>query len=226
MNKKTTTFALTILFFAQTITAETITITYGTSGNYYPYQGSTYDAFRIQWLYTQNEINQSGVIQKIYHQILWDDTNAEYNNLRIYLCHSDKTSLNSSFADNCKDAPVKVMDQASHTIAGDAGDWLEYDIDDTFTYNNINNLVIELRYNGDNGQNAPLMKGDVGTSHKRAYLKDDDSGSTAENTDRAAYNLKIIIDPSGIPAPEYPTSAALLLALFTSPAIAYLLIKK
>jgi len=148
---------------------------------------------RFQALYLQSEIDEAGFVDIVSLQ-KGSGNSGTYNNFRIYLCHSDVSSLSSSFSSNCKDSPVKVMDESSKALSGSSSSWVDFDVDNTFEYNNADNLVVEIRWNGDSGDTVALQTG-VESSNRRSYNKGSDSSGTATNTDTKAYNLRLLLYP-------------------------------
>jgi hypothetical protein len=142
---------------------------------------------RFQALYYQSEINKAGYVDKIYFQK--GSGSGTFNNFRIYLCHSDKTSLTTTFDSNCKDTPVKVMDVPSITLSDIEG-WFEFDVDNTFNYNNVDNLIVEIRWNGDNGVGIGLGTW-YDTPNRRAYSFSDTAATGS--ADYIAYNFEAYI---------------------------------
>jgi len=166
------------------------TVTKGTANNNIPFYGGGSNAMRLQTLYLQSEINKAGYIDKIYFQ-KGDGVTGTFNNFKIYLCHSNLNSLTDTFDDNCKDAPVKVGDVLiSITISGAIDSWIEFDVDNTFTYNNLDNLIVEVRWNGDNGNNVPL-KSWADSSNRRLFATSDTATTGA--ADIYGYNFRAYI---------------------------------
>ena len=168
-------------------------VTKGSGINLLPFWGGYANAMRFQMLYTKSEINQEGYIDKVYFQKGGSATGT-FNNFRIYLCHSSLSALTTNLDSNCKDTPVKVMDVPSISLSGSADSWLEFDVNNTFNYNNSDNLLVEVRWRGDSGNDVGLYIGSQCGLRAFNYL--DDSGSVG-TVGCAAYNFKASICSGG-----------------------------
>jgi len=187
-------------------TAVEKTIHKGNDGNAIPFFGGIWDAMRFQTLYLQSEIDQAGYLDKIYFQKL-DSSAGTFNNFRIYLCHTSLSNIGTNFANNCIDAPVEVMNVPSIHISGNAGDWFEFNIGQDFTYNNTDNLIVEIRWNGDDGNNIPLRSSFTGEINWRLFTNNDSSANG--NRDVTAYNFRALICAQGPEeSPTVTTEAA------------------
>jgi len=164
-------------------------ITTGSLGALIPFLGSSYDAIRFQTLFLKSEINQAGKINKISFQ-KYNSAAGTFNNLRIYLCHSSLSSLGTTFDSNCKDTLVQVSGPTSVTLSGSASTWLEFDVANNFNYNNIDNLIVEIRWNSDSGTDVSTLAQKVGVN--RTLAQNSDSASSGSLTD-FAYNLRTSI---------------------------------
>lgn len=129
----------------------------GSSINYVPFYGDTFDAMRFHALYLQSEISKTGVIDRVFLQ-KYNDKAGRFNDFTIYLAHSSISSLATTFDNNYKTAetPVKVMNKASIFLSGSNDNWLCFDLDDNFIYNNVDNLLFEIRWKGDSGITVPV----------------------------------------------------------------------
>jgi len=162
----------------------------GIVDNGIPFLGVNYDAMRFQTLYLQSEIAQSGTIDKIYFYKTAASSAATFNNFRIYLCHSTLSVLGTTFASNCSDTPVLVKNSSSYVLPDGTG-WMEIEIDNTFTYNNTNNLIVEIRWNSDNLQNGLLRISSPG--NRRVFASSD--SATLGTVGNYAYDFRMRICP-------------------------------
>jgi hypothetical protein len=169
------------------------------SSNYSPWWGSSYNALRFMCLWEKSEIGATagGYINKIEFNRS-SSTGATFNNVRVYLCHSTKTALETTFANNYTGfTPVQVMNASSLTVTGNTGEWWDMGIDtDKFNYNNTNNLIMEIRWNGDNGSSALCYRGN-GAAH-RMWAVNDDNATTGSVFPQGQYIRMTISNTTGI----------------------------
>ncbi len=131
----------------------------------------TDSAARIQILYEQSLIDSRGIIDKIYWLSSDSDTGTfgTTSPLKFYLshCSASRTSLSTNFNDNYDGfTPTRVYRVGNKEITGaGTGNWLEFDIENTFTYNNINNLILEVRWEGSSGS-TPNTYAATSTDHQ------------------------------------------------------------
>jgi hypothetical protein len=166
------------------------------TGNYIPFWGDSYNACRFQTLYLQSEINQAGQIVTFSFM---PSTAAigTYNNMRVYLCHTNVTQLSTTFDSNYGgNTPVEVINEPS-MVVGNAGNiWMDWDV--SFDYNNVDNLLIEIRWNGDNGVGVPIWR--TGEAVPRRLYAWDDNATTG-TTGTQCYYAKLAISTG--PPPDH-----------------------
>jgi len=109
------------------------------ASNYIPWWGNSYDACRFQCLWLQSEINYGGYINAIEWDRQTYTTSGTYNNVRAWLCHTDKTQVEATFDNNYTgNTPVQVMNLSTFTLGAGPG-WVDFGIDpNKFNYNNTN----------------------------------------------------------------------------------------
>ena len=160
------------VFKHETAQRETIEVIIGVqaTGNYIPFWGNSYDACRFMTLYLQSEINVAGEIVTLSFMPSGSNVGT-YNDVRISLCHTSVTQLSTTFDNNYSgNTPVEVMTVPS-LLVGNAGNvWMDWDI--SFDYNNIDNLVVEIQWNSDNGVGVPIWR-TTETVPRRLYAWDD-----------------------------------------------------
>ncbi|PIV10063.1 MAG: hypothetical protein COS49_02565 [Candidatus Portnoybacteria bacterium CG03_land_8_20_14_0_80_41_10] len=166
-----------------------------------PFYGAGANAMRFQTLFLQSEINQAGYINKIYFQK--QNSAAEtFNNFRIYLCHSSLSNLTTTYDNNCIGGAgglSEVMNVPSGVyLFGNAGDWLEFDVANTFDYNNTDNLIVEIRWNGDSA-NISVNTYIRAISGNRLLYSTNDSASDGSLVSSYAYNFKASICVGALP---------------------------
>lgn len=177
---------------------DTVEVIIGTqvTGNYIPFWGDTYNACRFQTLYLQSEINQAGRIVTFSFMPSGSNTGT-YDNMRVYLCHTNVTQLSTTFDLNYGgNTPVLVIDEPSMLIGNAGNVWMDWDV--SFDYNNADNLLIEIRWNGDNGVGVPIWR--TGEAVPRRLYAWDDNATTG-TAGNQCYYTKLAISTG--PPPEH-----------------------
>jgi hypothetical protein len=176
--------ALTFAAFAAPAgaTGKVVTIGSYAANNYIPWWGSSYNAMRFQCLWMQSDIAYAGYINKIEWNRGTYTTGGLYNQVRVWLCHTTKTTLEATFDNNYTgNTPVLVRPTGSYTLPA-GPNYVDMPITpNTFNYNNTNNLLMEIRWNGDGGVGNPCWRSpDAG---RRVYATSDTatSGSVQAN---------------------------------------------
>ena len=146
--------ALTFAAFATQAGATGKMVEIGTTAadNVAPWRGGSGDSMRFQCLWFQSDIGYAGYIQAIEWNRNTSTTSGTYNDTRVWLCHTTKTALEATFDNNyTSKTPVQVMNKAIFTMPA-GPDWVDFGIDPgKFNYNNSDNLLMEVRWNGDGG---------------------------------------------------------------------------
>ncbi len=183
-------FMIVIMFIS--MHADTTEVVIGTPyiGNFIPFWGQSYDACRFQVLFLQTEINTPGKIIEFALQPS-DNSVGVYNNFRFYLCHTTVSQLSTVFDDNyAGNTPQLQIDSPSFTVGGSANNWLEWPVN--FEYNNTANLLVEIRWNGDNGVGVPMWRTNESIP-RRVYNMTSDNASTGTTQYTSNY-VKLTID--------------------------------
>ncbi len=181
-----------VLILTTILFADTTEVIIGTpyTGNRIPFWGTTYDAVRFQTLYLQSEINTSGRIVKFAFQP-WQTARATYNNFRFYLCQTNVTQLGTTFDDNYGgNTPELIIDSAAFVIDGIGNQWLEWPV--SFNYNNTLNLLVEIRWRGDDGNDVFIWRTNEAVP-RRVYNMTDDNATTG-TTGNQCYQVKLSIE--------------------------------
>jgi hypothetical protein len=164
---------------------DTVEVIIGTqvTGNYIPFWGSNYNACRFQTLYLQSEINQAGQIVTFSFMPSGSNTGT-YDNVRVYMCHTNVAQLNTTFDVNYGgNTPELVINEPSMVIGNAGNIWMDWDV--AFDYNNVDNLLIEIRWNGDNGIGVPIWR--TGEAVPRRLYAWDDNASTGTSGNQCYY---------------------------------------
>jgi len=144
------------------------------TGHSVPWRGAGV-AMRFQCLWLQPDINYSGYINAVEFRYSSGSSSGAFNNCRVWLCHTTKTRLEWTFNNNyAGKTPVLVLDKLSLVLSGK--EWIDVGITPRkFNYNNRDNLLMEIRWRGDSGNNiyCKIYNATAG----RCYEFNDEAGS-------------------------------------------------
>ncbi len=127
------------------------------SNNTYPFWG-IFSAFRWQTMWFQSELNETGPITRIEWQTYANTNGGSYNNCDILLCHTGISAITSNFANNYGgNTPVNVFNGTYTLKSYPINTWVIIVEPSNFTYNNKDNLLIEVSWQGGSGS-TNLMK--------------------------------------------------------------------
>lgn len=146
---------------------------------------------RFQTLYYQHEIDMGGIIDKIYFQATKSFKNIDFDNFRIRISETPLNSLGVNFSRNYGVNNLTVMDSSFIELgAATPGVWLEFDVNNTFFYNNTQNLLIEILWEDKTGNTgtAPIEAG-VGLDTRRVFAPNHNAFTGA--ADSLMYNFKV-----------------------------------
>ncbi len=137
----------------------------GTSSNFMPFSPEYAEEQRLQMLYKDEDLNCSGMIDKLYFQgiqigIDW----SVMENFTLKLAHSTNETLDTSLDQHNSSPLVEVMNYSVYNVTSHSRtDWIELDLDNSFNYNGVDNLLIDFSYKGgyggDNGVNLAVVSG-------------------------------------------------------------------
>jgi hypothetical protein len=134
--------------------------------------GSILNGIRFQTLVDKNQINYAGALNDVELFNYFGYT-GKYDSYRIYLCHTGKTSLSATFAENYKGTPVLVGNYRSFSIPA-ARDWFSLRMAQTYDYNNVDGLLVEVRWQGDDLGDVPVYVGQAqGSNNHRVWAAND-----------------------------------------------------
>jgi len=99
--------------------------------------------------------------------------------------------LSATFDDNyAGNTPQIHIDTTFFMVGGPANQWLEWPVN--FEYDNNSNLLVEIRWNGDNGVGVPMWRTNE-TIPRRVYNMTSDSATTGTTQNTGNY-VKLTID--------------------------------
>ena len=178
------TAALAVAFSFAPAAAEdsgkVVTIGTHASGNAIPWWGTSYNSMRFQCLWFKSDINTAGYINVVEFEKS-SGASGTFNDVRVWLCHTKKTALEATFNNNYTGStPVQVRTSANLTLSGSG----YFDIGitpNTFNYNNSDNLLMEIRWNGDTGTTCSCWRSSQPRSRVYASSHTATSGSVQNN---------------------------------------------
>ncbi len=156
-----------------------------------PWAGYAADSMRFQCLWLQRDIGYAGHVDKIEFDC-FSAMYATFYNCRILLCHTGAASLVPAFATNYGgNTPVEVFNGAN-SIGGI--DWIDTFIKpQVFNYNNRDNLLMEVVWNGDSGRDIVCYLG--GAAGRRCYSHDYQSSTGRVHNDAQRVRLTVGVYP-------------------------------
>jgi len=139
------------------------------TANRSPWRGRGGYAMRFQCLWLQRDINYAGYINAVEFAYHSGSTTAAFNNVRVWLCHTTKTELEATFDNNyAGKTPVQVLAKLSLELRGT--EWINVGISPgKFNYNNRDNLLMEIRWRGDSGDDIYCWRYDMIAGRVYAY---------------------------------------------------------
>ena len=164
-----------------------VTVTNGTGSNVIPWWPAVFpNGCRCQMLYDQAKINYAGVI----NEFELEKSNAytcTVTNVKFYLCHTKLSALTTNFSNNYSGyTPVLVASAANYVVPAQSG-FYPIPMTATFTYNNTDNLILEITYDRISGSACGLRNG--GLSAHRCWAQS--PTATTGSADAVGYNGRI-----------------------------------
>jgi hypothetical protein len=211
--KKSTLFiillaALAALTASAAATGYQVTVDNGSTANMFPWWPLAFPSgCRIQMLYDRSAINYAGVVNEFELHKTSAGTGS-FAGAKFYLCHTSVGSLTNNFRDNYGgNTPALVASFTNYLLPARSG-FYPIPMSTTFTYNNADNLILEITYESSSGAGGGLYCGRMNTAH-RCFGRS--SSSESGTTDTWGYNGRLSF--SYYPAVE-PASLGRVRALF------------
>lgn len=132
-------------------------------------------------------------------------TAGTYNNFKIKLCHTSRSTLDKNFATNYdSNTPVQVYTKVSQPVNPTPYTWFGFAFDTNFEYSGEKNLIVEVSWNGDSGGVA-YTYWSPGTGRCIVSLN-----GAAANLYNYVHYMRITLEPSAVS----PTSVGRVKALY------------
>jgi hypothetical protein len=132
-----------------------------------PFWGQTYSGMRFQTNIEQSFIRYAGAINEVEFYN-YGTSSARFNNFVVHLCHTERDSLSNYFGVNYYGTPMEVVNLAAFNIPA-ARNWFPLRMNRRFTYDNVRNLLIEIRWEGDDNVNLPVYDNGRGPGYRRVW---------------------------------------------------------
>jgi hypothetical protein len=176
------------------------------AGNVAPWRGASGNAMRFQCLWFQRDINYAGNVNAVEFEKSSSDS-GRFNSVRVWLCHTNKAALEATFNNNYTGyTPVDVLNMRSINLSGTG--WFDLRItSNRFNYDNKRNLLMEIRWNGDDGHNVACWRSSQPYSRCYAYDHNAATGTVYNNGQRIRLTIGAMIGLE-------PTSMGRVRALF------------
>jgi len=181
-------------------TGKVVTLGTQVTGNSIPWMGQGAGAMRFQCLWFERDIDYAGYVNAVEFAYQSGRPPAAFNNVKVWFCHTNKTALEATFDNNyAGNTPVQVMDKLTLTLSGTG--WYDLGIDaNKFSYNNRDNLLMEIRWFGDSETNLYCWRSE-GTA-ARVYAKNDKAyiGTVENNSQyiRLHINTMAGVEPTSL----------------------------
>ncbi len=156
-----------------------------------PWGGAAADAMRFQCLWLQRDINYAGYVDKIEFETRGGPYMAHFDNCRILLCHTNLNWLVSAFASNYGgNTPVEVHPRMTRSIGGIG--WITADImSHVFNYDNRDNLLMEIVWNGDSGGDVICYLGAATARRCYSYNHQATTGRVSNDSQRIRLTIGV-----------------------------------
>jgi hypothetical protein len=162
------------------------------TGHVVPWRGGSGDSMRFQCLWRQSDINYAGHVNRVEFDKT-DVAGGRFNSVRVWLCHTRKTALETTFANNYTGfTPVLVLNMRSVTLS-ETG-WFDLGITaNQFNYNNRNNLLMEVRWDGDDGHDVRCWRSGQPYSRCYAFNHNASQGTVYNNGQRIRLTIGTMV---------------------------------
>jgi len=157
-----------------------------------PFAGIFFDQMRFQTLFTKTQLGISGSITQIAFRVQANVASGLYHNGRVTLCHTDLNALNANFNSNYDGfTPLDTLTGAEIFVPGLANAWVTLDLTTPFNYSVSHNLIVEIRWFTDNGNDVPVWAWDPASGNRRVWASAQDA--TDGYAEHYAYYMRFMI---------------------------------
>ncbi len=180
--------ALAAFAAAAGATGVQVTVDNGSTQNLFPWWPMAFSSgCRIQMLFDREAIDYAGAVNEFELQKSSAATST-YAGAKFYLCHTGLSALTTNFRNNYGgNTPVLVASFSSYNLPRRSG-FYPVPMATTFTYNNVDNLILEITYESSSGDGAGLYCGEMTTYH-RCFGRT--SSAETGSVDNWGYNARL-----------------------------------
>ena len=176
-----------------------------------PFLGSV-DECRYQVIYTPEQVGNSGLIEKISFDRKENDMDVgNFSNLEIYMAYTKREGLTDTFDDNYFGNLSKVFSRNEIELNSSNDDpWIYFDFDEGFYYDSSFNLVIEIRWDGNGGNDVFITEEEYDKVNRDLMSWDLDSPTGTLDTNGympiVKFQVKLVDNITHISGPEDDTN--------------------
>jgi hypothetical protein len=184
--------AAAILTPAASASGKVVVIGPRAAGDAAPWRGASGDAIRFQCLWFQRDINCAGNVNAVEFEKS-SSASGRFLSVRVWLCHTNKAALEATFNNNYTGyTPVDVLNMRSIGLSGTG--WFDLRINSNrFDYDNKRNLLMEIRWNGDDGYDVACWRSSQPYSRCYAYDDNASQGTVYNNGQRIRLTIGTMI---------------------------------
>lgn len=209
--KKLVFLTLALVLAASTVAVAGVHLVGGnkTGANTIPFW-PTRPGMRWQTIWHKTDINEAGAISKVEFQASTISVTSTFTGCNVLLCHTSLGHVTTSYKGNYDGkTPVTVFSGTKVVPATPSGQWFTVVTPTNFTYNNSDNLLIEISWVSGSGGTVCHCSINSGGKAGRLYAYDPkaETGTVTRNYDQLG---RITIGPSGVA----PTSLGRVKSLF------------
>lgn len=139
----------------------------------------------------KSELNFAGPITRIDYYSGAAYNNIPYYDFGLWLCHTNRTTLSATFAENYGgNTPVQVLNADPFRVNTTAANqWFGMNFNTPFTYNNADNLLIEVRWR--NTASTPAISNKCWDSGQTRFLEAEIYEATVGTLDSKVNYLRV-----------------------------------
>ncbi|MEE9456836.1 MAG: hypothetical protein V3W11_06780 [bacterium] len=180
--------ALAAFAAAAGATGVQVTVDNGSTQNLFPWWPMAFSSgCRFQMLFDREAIDYAGTVNEFELQKSSGATST-YVGAKFYLCHTGLSALTTNFQNNYGgNTPALVASFSSYNLPRRSG-FYPVPMATTFSYNNVDNLILEITYESSSGDGAGLYCGEMTTYH-RCFGRT--SSAETGSVDNWGYNARL-----------------------------------
>ena len=184
--------AAAILAPAASASGKVVVVGPRTAADVVPWRGGSGNALRFQCLWFQRDINYAGYVNAVEFEKT-NSASGRFLGVLVLLCHTKKAALEAAFNNNYTGyTPLEVAHMRSIGLSGTG--WFNLPVSPyRFKYDNRDNLLMEIRWNGDDGHDVPCWRSSQPYSRCYAYDHTATTGTVYNNGQRIRLTIGAMI---------------------------------